>query len=79
MGEDQKEVLMFRQAITQTDRDTAEGHGGFDVVMEKVDQQEQENPASNARAMIDDFHLSGPLKWRRRGGPPATRGGDNEG
>ena len=36
MGEDEKEVLMFRQAITQTDRDTVEGHDGLDVVLEKV-------------------------------------------
>ena len=36
MGEDEKEGLMFRQAITQADWDTVEGHGGFDVVMEKV-------------------------------------------
>ena len=27
---------MFRQAITQTDWDTVERHGGLDVVMEKV-------------------------------------------
>ena len=36
IGEDEKEALMFRQAITQTDWGTVEGHGGFDVVMEKV-------------------------------------------
>ena len=67
IGEDDKEALMFRQAITQTDWDTVEGHGGFDVVMEKVDHWEQESPASNARAMIDDFRLSGSRTWRRRG------------
>ena len=36
MGEDDKEVLMFRQAITQTDWDTVERHDGLDVVMEEV-------------------------------------------
>ncbi|MDE2666491.1 MAG: hypothetical protein OXI69_10085 [Acidobacteriota bacterium] len=36
MAEDDKEALMFRQAITQTDWDTVEGHGGFDDVMEKA-------------------------------------------
>ena len=38
-------------------QDTVEGHGGFDVVMEKIVQREQENPASNGREMIDDFRL----------------------
>ena len=66
---------MFRQAITRTDWDTVEGDGGFDVVMEEVVQREQENPASNARKMIDDFRLAGSRTWRRRGGPPAKRGG----
>ena len=36
IGEDEKEIHMFRQAITQTDWDTVERHGGFDIVMEKV-------------------------------------------
>ncbi|MYC83094.1 MAG: hypothetical protein F4X19_13510 [Acidobacteria bacterium] len=74
MGEDQKEVLMFRQAITQTDRDTAEGHGGFDVVLEKVVQWEQETPASNGRERIDDFRLRGSRTWRRRGVHLTKRG-----
>ena len=74
MGEDQKEVLMFRQAITQTDRDTVEGHGGFDAVMEKVVQGEQETPASNGRERIDDFRLAGSRTWRRRGGHLTKRG-----
>ncbi len=67
IGEDDKEVLTFRQAITQTDWDTVEGHGGFDVVMEKVDHWEQEDPASNGRERIDDFRLAGSRTWRRRG------------
>ena len=79
IGEDDKEALMFRQAITPTDWDTVEGDGGFDVVMEKVVQWEQETPASDGRERIDDFRLSGSRTWRRRGGPPAARGGDIEG
>ena len=65
---------MFCQAITQTDRDTAEGHGGFDVVLEKVVQWEQETPASNGRERIDDFRLRGSRTWRRRGVHLTTRG-----
>ena len=38
-------------------QDTIQRHGGFDVVMEKYLQREQENPASNDREMIDDFRL----------------------
>jgi len=59
MAEDDKEALMFRQAITRTDWDTVERHGGFDVVMEKIVHQEQENPAANGRERIDDFRLAG--------------------
>ena len=55
-------------------QDTFERHDGFDVVMEKIDQWEQENPASNGREMIDDFRLRGSRTWRRMGGP-LTRGG----
>ena len=55
-------------------RDTVEGHGGFDVDMEKVVQREQENPASNGREMIDDFRLRGSRTWRHIGGP-LTKGG----
>ena len=45
-------------------QDTVERHGGFDAVMEKVVQQEQENPASNGREMIDDFRLWGSRRCR---------------
>ncbi len=82
MGEDEEEVLMFRQAVTRTDWDTVEGHGGFDVVMEKVVHWEQEDPASNGRAMIDDYRLAGSRTWRRRGvrltnvGPDTRAGHD---
>ena len=39
--------------------DTVERHDGLSVVMEKIDQWEQENPASNGRQMIDDFRRWG--------------------
>ena len=68
------EAAVLRQAIADTDWDTVERHGGFDVVREKIVQWEQENPASNGREMIDDFRLWGSRRWRRMGGP-LTRGG----
>ena len=55
-------------------QDTVERHDGLSVAMEKIDQWEQENPASNGREMIDDFRLRGSRTWRRMGGP-LTRGG----
>ena len=45
--------------------DTAERHDGLSVVMEKIDQWEQENPASDGRDMINDFRLRGSRTWRR--------------
>ena len=51
-----------------------ERHGGFGVVMEKIVQREQENPASNGREMSDDFCLRGSRTWRRMG-DTATKGG----
>ena len=35
------------QVVADADRDTVERPGGFDVVMEKIVQRDQENPASN--------------------------------
>ena len=49
-------------------QDTVERHDGLSVLMEKIDQREQENPASNGREMIDDFRLRGSRTWRRMGG-----------
>ena len=51
-------------------QDTVERHDGFDVVMEKIVQWEQENPASNGRGMIDDFRLRGSRRWSRTNAPP---------
>ena len=69
-----RQATFLLQAIHEADRDTVEGHGGFDVDMEKVVQREQENPASNGREMIDDFRLRGSRTWRHMGGP-LTKGG----
>ena len=78
MGEDGKEALMFRQAITPADWDTVEGHGGLGVVMERVVQWERETPASDARERIDDFSLAGSRTWRRRGVHLTKRGWHTE-
>ena len=54
----------------QGGQDTIERHAGLDVVKEKIDQWEQENPASNGREMIDDFRLWGSRRWSRTNAPP---------
>ena len=48
-------------------QDTVECPGGFDVVMEKIVQWEQENPASNGREMMDHYRLRGSSSWRLMG------------
>ena len=78
MAENDQEALMFRQAITRTDRDTVERHDSLDVVMERVVQWKQETPALNGRERIADFHLAGSRTWRRRGGPFTKRGWPTE-
>ena len=45
-------------------------HGGLDVVIEKIVQWQQKNPASNGRGMIDDFRLWGSRRWSRTNAPP---------
>ena len=57
-------------------QDTVERSGGFDVVMEKIVQWEQETPASNGAGMIDDFRLWGSRR-RRRGGVRLTNVGSD--
>ena len=73
-GEASRQATFLLQAIHEADRDTVERHGGLNVVVEKVLQWEQENPASNGREMIDDFRLRGARTWRRMGGH-LTKGG----
>ena len=57
MNEAERQVLMLRQAVADTDWDTVARHGGFDGVVKKIIQWEQETPASTGRGMIDDFRL----------------------
>ena len=52
----------------QGGQDTVERHDGLSVVMVKIDQWEQEHPASNGREMIDDFRLRGSRSCRHMGG-----------
>ncbi len=54
----------------QGGQDTVERHAGLSVVMEKIVQWEQENPASNGRGRIDDFRLWGSRRWSRTNAPP---------
>ena len=65
-GEPSQQAAFLRQAIADADWDIVERHGGLNVVMEKIDQLEQETPASNGRGMIDDFRLRGSSRWRTR-------------
>ena len=67
MSDDEKEVLMLRQAIADTDWDTVERHGGFNAVVEKILQWEQENPVPKGRGSIDSFRLWGSRRCRRIG------------
>ena len=53
---------VLRQAIANADWAMVERFAGLNVVMEKIVQSEQENPASNGPGMIDDFRLW----WSRR-------------
>ena len=55
-------------------QDTFERHDGLSVAMEKIDQWEQENPASNGCEMIDDFRLRGSRTWRGMDAPLRNEG-----
>ena len=67
MSEGEKEALMLRQAIADTDWDTLERHGGFNAVVKTILQWEQENPAPKGCGSIDDFRLWGSRRCRRIG------------
>ncbi len=58
----------------QGGQDTVERHDGLNVVMEKIDQWEQENPTSNGREMIDDFRLRGSRTCRGMDAPLRNEG-----
>ena len=62
----------LRQAIADTDWDTVARHGGFNAVVKKILQGEQENPVPKGRGSIDDFRLWGSRRCRRIG-DTATR------
>ena len=74
MSEDEKEALMLRQAIAETDFDTVERHGGFNAVVEKILRWEPEDRAPKGRERIDDFRLWGSRRCRRMGGHLTTGG-----
>ena len=54
-----QEAAFLRQALADADWDTVERHGGFDAVVEKINQSEQKRPPSNSAGRIDDFRLRG--------------------
>ena len=56
-----------RKARGSRGQETVEGHGSLNVVVEKIDHWEQENPASNGREVMHDFRLPGSRTWRRMG------------
>ena len=63
-----------RQSSRIQGQDTVKRDGGLDVVMKKIIQWEQENPAFNGRERIDDFRLRGSRPCRHMGGH-LTKGG----
>ena len=77
--EAEQEAVMLRQAIADTDWDTIERHGGFDAVVERVLQVEEQSASTNGPGMIDDFHLWGSSRCRQMGVTLSEGGGDIEG
>ena len=71
MSEGEKEAL---QAIADADWDTPERHGGFNAIVRKVLQWDQENPVPKGREMIDEFRLRGSRTCRRMGVPLSDGG-----
>ena len=67
MSDDEKEALMLRQAIAETDFDTIERHGGFDAVVEMILRWDRKNPVPKDRGSIDSFRLWGSRRCRRIG------------
>ena len=58
---------MLRQAVADTNWEIIERHVGFNAVVEKIVQWEQENPVTKGRRSIDDFRLWGSRQCRRMG------------
>ena len=67
MSDDEKEALMLRQAIAETDFDTIESYGGFDAVVEMILRWDRKNPVPKDRGSIDSFRLWGSHRCRRIG------------
>ena len=68
----EQEAIMLRQAIADTDWETLDRHGGWDAVVTKVIQSEQESVSSDDRGMINDFRLWGSSRCRRMGETATT-------
>ena len=77
--EAEQEAAMLRQAIADTDFDTIERHGGWEAVVTKVIQVEEQSASTNDQGMIDNFHLWGSRRCRQMGVPLFDGGGDIEG
>ena len=66
-GEASPRAAFLRPAISDSEWDTVERHGGLNVVMEKIAQLEQETPASTEAGMLDHFRLWGSRRCRQMG------------
>ena len=66
-GEASRQAAFLRQALANADWDTVERHGGFDAVVDKINQAAEETAAWSGAGIIDDFHLRGSRTWRTRG------------
>ena len=66
-GEASRQAAFLRQALANADWDTVERHGGFDAVVDTINQAAEETAAWSGAGMIDDFRLRGSSTWRTRG------------
>ena len=73
--EAEQEAAMLRQAVADTDFEIIERHGGFDAVVERVLQVEEQSASTDGPGMIDGFRLWGSLRCRQMGVPLSEGGG----
>ena len=73
--EAEQESAMLRQAVADTDWETIKRHGGWDAVIEKAIQVEEQLASTNGPGMIDGFRLWGSLRCRQMGVPLSEGGG----
>ena len=66
-GEASRQAALLRQALADADWDTVDRHGGFDAVVDKINQAAKETAAWSGAGIIDDFRLRGSSTWRTRG------------